>query len=69
MLSIGVLFDFFINLTKVLSGQTKHWRKKLDNKNHYQAMLNDTENVYFYRVKSRDAASDLFIMLPLMSYW
>jgi hypothetical protein len=25
----------------------------------YQAMLNDTDNIYFYRVKSRDAAGRL----------
>jgi hypothetical protein len=33
--------------------------RKSRNKNHYKAMLNDTDNIYFYRVKSRDAAGRL----------
>jgi hypothetical protein len=28
-------------------------------KNHYQAMLDDTNNIYFYRIRSRDAAGRL----------
>jgi hypothetical protein len=30
--------------------------RKSHNKNHYQAMLDDTNNIYFYRIRSRDAA-------------
>jgi hypothetical protein len=33
--------------------------RKSHNKNHYQAMLDDTSNVYFYRIRSRDAAGRL----------
>jgi hypothetical protein len=32
---------------------------KSHNKNHYQAMLDDTNNIYFYRIRSRDAAGRL----------
>ncbi|CAB5497472.1 hypothetical protein AZO1586R_604, partial [Bathymodiolus azoricus thioautotrophic gill symbiont] len=49
----------YLKQAQASANQTKHWRKKLDNKNHYQAMLNDTDNIYFYRVKSRDAAGRL----------
>ncbi|VVM28122.1 hypothetical protein BSPWISOXPB_1280 [uncultured Gammaproteobacteria bacterium] len=33
--------------------------RKSHNKNHYQAMLDDTNNIYFYRIRSRDAAGRL----------
>ena len=49
----------YLKQAQASANQTKHWRKKLDNKTHYQAMLNDTDNIYFYRVKSRDAAGRL----------
>ncbi|VVH50866.1 Rhs family protein, partial [uncultured Gammaproteobacteria bacterium] len=45
--------------------EAAHWKQVVDNtqksrnKNHYQAMLDDTNNVYFYRIKSRDAAGRL----------
>ncbi|CAB5499092.1 hypothetical protein THERMOT_975, partial [Bathymodiolus thermophilus thioautotrophic gill symbiont] len=39
--------------------QAKYWRKSVVNKNHYQAMLADTNNIYFWRAKSRDAAGRL----------
>jgi hypothetical protein len=31
--------------------------------NHYQAMLDDTDNVYFYRIRSRDAAGRLTALM------
>ena len=39
--------------------KAKYWRKSVVNKNHYQAMLADTNNIYFWRAKSRDAAGRL----------
>jgi hypothetical protein len=45
--------------------EVAHWKQvgdntqKSRNKNHYQAMLDDTNNVYFYRIRSRDAAGRL----------
>ena len=49
----------YLKQAKASANLTKRWRKSLNNENHYQAMRNDTENVYFYRVKSRDAAGRL----------
>ncbi|CAB5506645.1 hypothetical protein AZO1586R_2115, partial [Bathymodiolus azoricus thioautotrophic gill symbiont] len=49
----------YLKQARASANQAKHWRKRLNNENHYQAMRNDTENVYFYRVKSRDAEGRL----------
>ncbi|SMN00333.1 Rhs family protein [uncultured Candidatus Thioglobus sp.] len=55
----------YVAKTKQASAQAQYWNEvatnalKDDNRQHYQAMLNDTENVYFYRIKSRDAAGRL----------
>jgi hypothetical protein len=50
--------------------EATHWQqvaantRKSHNKNHYQAMLDDTNNIYFYRIRSRDAAGRLTGLKP-----
>ena len=49
---------------RILAQNTAYWQseghaKKIDNESHYEDMLADTGNVYFWRAKSRDAANRL----------
>ncbi len=55
----------YIQKAEQASEKAVFWRNiaenavKNDNKDHYQAMLADSDNVYFWRAKSRDAANRL----------
>ncbi|VVM22807.1 hypothetical protein BSPWISOXPB_5228 [uncultured Gammaproteobacteria bacterium] len=57
--------EILIEQAEQATQEATHWQqvaantRKSHNKNHYQAMLDDTNNIYFYRIRSRDAAGRL----------
>jgi hypothetical protein len=51
-----VLIKILIKQAEQATQEATHWQqvaantRKSHNKNHYQAMLDDTNNIYFYRI-------------------